>query len=634
MRKTRAILSAALFLAACGEDGTKNDGDLPLADAAANDAAADGATPDARTADAAAADARAPDALTPDAAPPPHLTEPRARIYAGDPITDDGQLTEVTLPETNNPEGRLTNAWANVHNCINEPGGLTATPDLGGLRITVSLCHEVQTARPDADGHYLSIAPPADDADPNDRFAEVMMYFHVNRVHDFFKGTFGFTGRDDSLYSLVNVQFKTEPRLPIPGLDIGPDGWIAFPNAAYFPEESWNELAQSFGLPPREGDSIIFGQASVDFAYDARVIYHEYTHAVIGTSRLQTRVLDAYGLNDDPRAMNEGLADYFAASIAGDAVIGRYGLGELDATAVRDLSVPRRCPADLADEVHADGRIIGSATWAIRDAIGAEAADRIIFRALEQFGPSTTMPLAGELILAEAAGEGAEIEATVRGILRDFGVIECERAQRLTNWRATLLPRVVEGTASAGVAGLRAFVPGFAQHYVDVPAGTAAVRLSWTVVGGGGLGGLGAVFGGGGPAQLGVAVRRGAPVGIAVEDGAAVLTRDAEIDPPATRDDQVYRQSVVLGPECLGDAARLYLMFLNRQENPANILAMKAEPLDALPAEDLETCGAVVPDAGVGSDAAPAADAGVASDAGADADAAPADAARPAPDAQ
>jgi hypothetical protein len=182
-----------------------------------------------------------------------------------------------------------------------------------------------------------------------------MMYRNVTRAHDYFKAAHGVDWLDFPLPAIVNLQFKITPPIPLGDFRPGPNGWYDFPNAAYFPKESWDALAGQLGLPGRDTDSIIFGQAGHDFSYDASVIMHEYTHAVIGTDRLGGRVLDAYGLDDSPRAMNEGLADYFAASVADAPVVGEYGIGKLAPNLVRDLSVSRRCPDDLVNEIHADG---------------------------------------------------------------------------------------------------------------------------------------------------------------------------------------------------------------------------------------------------------------------------------------
>lgn len=509
-----------------------------------------------------------------DMAPPVLLDAPEAMVYAADPVTDDGELTRVTLTKTIDPWGKLTSESVQVFNCLNEPGGLTAMPDLGGLSIEVSLCHEVQTVVPDADGHYLSVMPPEDGSDGNDPFAEVMMYHHVNHVHDYFKGTHAFTDLDFPLPALVNVMLKTDPPLPIPGFTPGPDGWIGFPNAAFFPEESWDALAGQFGLEGRDSDAIIFGQADHDFAYDARVIYHEYTHAVIGTGRLQaTAVADSHGLDGSSRAMNEGLADYFAATVADAPEIGVWGIGQLAPGQVRDLTVPRRCPDDLFDEVHVDGRIIGSALWHLRGELGAEVTDGIVWRALEQFGVATTHQIAGELFIAEAEAVSAEAGATTRTVMQDFGMVDCVRAVEWSWFVARnspdRLPHRVEGRSTVGVVGFGAGVPAYKQFYLDVPAGVAGVTLTWTGAGSGGL-----LGGGGAPdAPLHMHVRTDAMIELEV-GRSAQYTSDAFHEIPLDGD----TQAITLDASCLpAEGGRLYTLFINTGNNPFSLLEMNRE---------------------------------------------------------
>ncbi|MEZ4470537.1 MAG: hypothetical protein R3F60_06990 [bacterium] len=492
MKPAHLLLTAGLaLLAACDDDPARQD---PTPDAAGDQGLAPDEGPQVLP-DAGPADA-APDAAPDAFIPPPILDAPLAWVYLDDPTTNDGMLSQVPLHRVTDPEGKLTSESVQVFNCLNEEGGLVAHPDLGGFTLEVSLCHEVQTARPDPDGNYLSIRPPVDalgtpaPGDPNDPFAEVMMYHHVNRVHDYFKEQHRFTDLDFPLPAIVNLQFKIDPPLPIPGFMPGPDGWYPFPNAAFFPRESWNELASSLGLPGRDSDSIIFGQAGHDFAYDARVIYHEYTHAVVGTSRLQVPAgVDRYGLDGSPRAMNEGLADYFAGTLANGSAIGVFGIGELAPDQVRDLADARICPDDLFDEVHADGRVIGSTLWAVREALGPQVTDRIVFRALEQFTEGTTHQIAAELILAEAEAEGPDVAAQVREIFGRFGFIDCERAIPWARFRAQGsrdgLPHRVEGRSTVGIPGFGQGVPAYKQQYVDVPAGAAGVTLSWQPEGAG-----------------------------------------------------------------------------------------------------------------------------------------------------
>ncbi|MCA9527055.1 MAG: hypothetical protein KC549_12255, partial [Myxococcales bacterium] len=563
----RLLLPAALaLLAACDDDPVRQDpspdvqvqDEGPRADVGPDE----GVPPDEGVVADAAVDAHV---------PPPILDAPLAWVYANDPTTDEGELTQVALDRVTDPEGRLTSPSVQVFNCLNEEGGLTAMPDLGGFTIEVSLCHEVQTVRPDADGNYLSVRPPEDGSDPNDPFAEVMMYHHVNHVHDYFKGTHGFDDLDFPLPAIVNLQFKINPPLPLPGFMPGPDGWYAFPNAAFFPKESWNELAASFGLPGRDSDSIIFGQAGHDFAYDARVIYHEYTHAVVGTSRLQVpAAVDRYGLDGSSRAMNEGLADYFAGTLADGPAIGVFGIGELAPDQVRDMTDARRCPDDLFDEVHADGRIIGSTLWAVRQAIGAEITDRIVFRALEQFTEGTTHQIAAELILAEAEEEGAEIHGQVLEIFGNFGFIDCERSIPWARFRVEGsrdgLPHRVEGRNTVGIPGFGRGVPAYKQQHVDVPAGTLGVTLSWQPQ----AGSAGFIPGAGGaPQALDLLIRRGETIEVQPGREAAYVA-----DERFTAELTGATQHLTLDASCLpADGGRLYTLFINPGNDPVNLLA-------------------------------------------------------------
>ena len=134
----------------------------------------------------------------------------------------------------------------------------------------------------------------------------------------------------------------------------------------------------------RDTDLIVFFQGNADFAYDASVIYHEYTHAVIGIDRLQGFVIDQYGLDSSPGGMNEGLADYFGGTILDQADVGKYGIGTITGGDGRSLDVAYQCPSDTHWEVRTRS-CIGSTMWAIREAVGKEVADRIMFNALELF---------------------------------------------------------------------------------------------------------------------------------------------------------------------------------------------------------------------------------------------------------
>lgn len=521
-----------------------------------------------------------------DAMVPVAAEMPLAQLYLNDPVSDEGVLSEVTMHRPISQDGRLTSEWVEVFNCLNEEGGDTAMPNFGPITITVNLCHEVQVARPDSDGHYLSITPPEDDSDPNDSFSEIMMYHHVNIAHDFFKDTLGFESLDFSLPALVNVQVKTDP--PLPFLMPGPDGWVGLANAAFFPRESWQQFASQFGLPPRDSDSIIFFQGDKDFAYDSRVVYHEYTHAVVGTSRLQVpAVLDQYGLDNSAPSMNEGIADYFAASISGDPRIGRYvgvmGLG------LRDLSSFRSCPEDIADEVHAQGELIGSMLWSLRDALGQETADAIAYRALERFGLATTHNQAAELILEEAQRVDSQTGNQALEILNRHGMLDCVRSMPFTNFNVSSsrarVPHLVEGKSTSGLPGLNMVVPAYKQFYIEHEPDAQAVRLSWNMsAGGGGLTG-----GGGQISALQVAYNRPDPVFLDISGRQLGIESEFMFTPALVES----RQSIVLGRSCFPELDEQgHLLLLNPGNDQVQITSMSIQYLaDEPDGIDIERCG-------------------------------------------
>lgn len=536
---------------------------------------------------------------------------PEARVYLNDPVTDENQVSNVILRRPTSNDGTLTSEWVDVLNCLNEDGGTAARPNFGPIAITVYPCVEQKVVRPDDDGHYLSYEPPADDSDPNDPFAELMMYHHVNLAHDYFKDTFGFSNLDFPLPALVNFQLRTDPVIPF--LNPDPDGWIGLSNAAFFPKESWRQFATQFGLPPRESDSIIFFQGDKDFAYDSRVIYHEYTHAVVGTTRLQVpSVLDRYGLDNSAPSMNEGLADFFAASLSGDPRIGRYvgvmGLG------LRDLSEFRGCPEDTADEIHAHGELIGSVLWEMRGTLGAEVTDEIAFESLERFGIATVHGEAAEIILERAQSKGEMIGEQTRRILDAHGMLDCERSMPFTRFEARTsrwgLPHTVEGFSSAGIPGLNTYVPAYKQFYIEGQEEQVAVRLQWQLTAGGGdFGGFGG--GGGSVDPLTVAYRIGAPVEL-------IAARTLEINADHIFEPELSGeyQTLILSAECLpalGEKA--HLLLLNSSNDQVQIPSMRISYLDAVPTSDqVVTCREAQPidvdggitdrDAGVPMDAA------------------------------
>jgi hypothetical protein len=475
-------------------------------------------------------------------------------VYVHDPVTD-GATSQQALVHLTDEAGRLTGEFADVFNCLADGQG-EQYPQYG-----FEVCHVVQTVEPDPDGTYLSILPPAQDTDGADPFAEVQMYYHVNVVHDFFAAAFGVTHMDKPLKALVNLQLKQ-------------DGWWQpFDNAAYMPEES----ASMFGL---NEDAIIFGQGSfVDFTYDASVIYHEYTHSVIGSERLLANRADVYGINLEPLAMNEAHADYFAASMLDSPIIGAYALNFMGMNLTRDLTQDKHCPEDMVGESHEDGKMWSTAMWAIRGALGQEVADALVFSALMQYGADTTFEEASAILIDEAAKLGSEAADAVSGILQARALTACQRVKPFVNLESVPYqqPLVVTGTYLAGLPEFNKFVPQAFQYVANVPEGTQSITLTFGAHLSDEMGGYwqGAI-------KPAAAFRSGSA--IAYQYGASTkVVADAFLDAEKT---SYQEYSITLRGSCVrpGD---LYLQFINKTvvdiQLDSMLLAFSPDDPGALP---------------------------------------------------
>ncbi len=500
--------------------------------------------------------------------------EPGALVFLNDPTTDNMQLTEVTLVKPTTTDGSLFNETVEVVNCLNMPG-----EELQFMGFTVgNLCQEISTTTVQ-DGDYLHIMPPAQYGDPNDTFAEVQMYYHVNAIHDYLHDELGVMTLPPSLPAIPNLQLYLNAQA---AAFLGAqEGWQPFDNAAFLFPESFAQV----GLPPRDSGAIVFGQGRlVDFAYDASVIRHEYIHSLIGNMRLNGVLVDRWGLNNTPGALNEALADYFAASMQENPVVGRYGLAAFGAAFARDLSERKTCPDHLTTAIHDDGRIIGSMLWEVRAQLGKEQADELIMRALLSATQRTEFKLFGESLVDEAALVSPEVETTVQGIIDEWGLRDCRRSREWTAWTTTGQPHVYTGKqALQGGANFGDFVPGYLQFYVDVPEGQS-LELSWTLA----QGQQG--FGGGGAGKLDLITRAGQEITVTGGFGGNIsVDHDHRFMADVTNNSQV----IVLDSSCLASGGgRTHLMLVNAQNGDANVRQMGIRLIDDsanLPA-NTQTC--------------------------------------------
>lgn len=502
MRLLRLLFALALMGAACSGSSSGSGTDLDITAAELNEDNGDMEAED----------------LAPEVVP--DLTN-QANLFPHNPEKDEWETTTVVLKNISDPDGKLSGPYVQAFNCLNVDGGWTREYEVPFMGLVhAQLCKITQTVVPDADGSYLSVVVPDDIMDPDDSFAELMMFYHVNFIHDYYKDIHGYDGMDFPLESYVNLMAYLEVENN-PGL---PEGWVTFDNAMFMPGEGWAELEemgevllkQYLGLDekldlPFKNDAIFFMQGeSLDFAYDADVIYHEYTHALVSGDRLMGTRIDEHGPDAAPRALNEAVADYFACSVMGDPIMAEFALVNLGAG--RDLTKFAECPADYHGEEHIDGLMYSTALWEIREALGPTDADAIIFNALLTFVGATGYEEAAQATIAEAALLEPPVDESVQAIFEAHGLLGCNG--RMRPWQdndGSVYPESLPGTQTTGVAGFSDGAPGYIQYSLEVPEGAESFHLEVEAETSGALAILGD-FMGSGDLSLAIALKHDGPI--------------------------------------------------------------------------------------------------------------------------
>ncbi|MFK7990737.1 MAG: hypothetical protein AB8I08_32250 [Sandaracinaceae bacterium] len=364
------------------------------------------------------------------------LHHAQGRVYPSDPVTDEEMTADVELLHLTS-RTRLTGRYFRVASCDADGSG----------------CQRTAFASPDEAGDFLY--EPVEPAF-NDGFAEVNAYHHADRVAAYFRETHGFTWRCGA-NELMDVTVNYTEAAGVP-----------FDNAGYAPS-----------IGPECG-FMIFGQGAVDFAYDADVVYHEFGHAVVDqTTELEAFILEPLGVSYAPGAINEGVADYVAATLSDDPRMAAYFASQPLAGegALRRLDNTLRCPDDQVGEVHFDGRLWAGLLWDVRESVGAERADAMMFAALAALEVSPSLSDAAEVLAMiavsfETEGRLSEEErGEVQGLIEARGLLGCERIVPLDDGMPHLAFSGVNATAGSGAR----IAP--VQFRLDVPADTRAVRL-------------------------------------------------------------------------------------------------------------------------------------------------------------
>ncbi len=302
-----------------------------------------------------------------------------------------------------------------------EPGTGLVSHEAG---VTDVLEPPVTPRGPDGDYRY----PPSDPL-----FDQVNVYWHTDHyLHDFLGGL-GYAGPPESLVVRVNVAL---------------DPFVA-------------QTSQQF---------VHLGRPIAGFIQDVAraddIIYHELTHAVIyGFGITPT------GPRGEAGALHEGLADYFAAALTGDPVIGEWlyltfpnGVTRVDQPAdpwnYAHYGLVAYGGADAGD-THANGMILSSALWDLRRALGS-SADSLVLESLTYL-PSAPIwsQFANALLQADADHHGGRLTNAIAG---------------------ALLPRGIRGAAVAEFSGPQTVAPGTEAEFDALPCcGGAFGVYHWSV---------------------------------------------------------------------------------------------------------------------------------------------------------
>ncbi|GGU24536.1 M4 family metallopeptidase [Nocardioides albus] len=231
-------------------------------------------------------------------------------------------------------------------------------------------------------------------------------HWAAGEVYDYFKSNFnraGLDGTDEFINSIVGVTANGQP----------------FPNAFW------------------DGQKMVYGKGGGDyrtFSADADVVGHEMSHGVIE----HTANLVYVGQSG---AMNEAIADYFGNAI--DLATNGMAMDDPDAGLLgEDLCItaaPRDCALrDLNDGattyddfigvtyrgdnggVHLNSTIFSGALWDIREELGSELGDQIVYRALSAYMTPLDDFMAGRAAVVAAAQELGATKAQVAVIEAAF----------------------------------------------------------------------------------------------------------------------------------------------------------------------------------------------------------------------
>jgi hypothetical protein len=194
------------------------------------------------------------------------------------------------------------------------------------------------------------------------------------------------------------------------------------------------------------GEYVYFGRPIAGFTHDAArshdIIYHELVHAVLYAAGVQPG-----GPRRESGALHEGLADFFAAALTGDAGIGEWLYLTFPNGATRVDQPADPWNMDRYDQVGfagapvtstwANGMILSAALWDLRGTIGS-ACDSLVLEAMEYLPSQPTW--------AHLANGMLQADETLHGLRHRQAIVTALATRRIRG--AVTMPARIGGPAA------------------------------------------------------------------------------------------------------------------------------------------------------------------------------------------
>jgi len=386
------------------------------------------------------------------------------RVYDFSPVRDASGPCPV----------QADGGYAQCASTVLRPLGNLST--LSGPRVVARNCLGAQPgtgclprATPNTSGDF--------DEQPNlttstqDRFGEVMAYYHADRFSAWLDG--------------VAPAFQAAGGLGT--IDV-------FTNVGNY-ENAYFDQAGPFGR-----FAMRLGQGALtDWAYDADVLWHEMGHGVVQrTSGFSFYARDSLGVQGDPGALNEGTADCLSLSFKGFPELGENAGSRLlegnagpSNTWLRSVATRQMCQISGLDgtglaiggrigQIHRDGVIWGSFFWRLRQRLApvstaglcanCNAADVVLMAALDALGSGASFHDATLAVQqATASRFGASAAQLVGCMSCEWDMPSCDSRLRFIYPGETHQARLVNASAAGSYGGI---TPATFQFALDVPANT------------------------------------------------------------------------------------------------------------------------------------------------------------------